>query len=206
MTDVLTTVRKEIGNIPKRGRNPHFGNTYATYEDIRAAVDPVLEKHGIKVIQALTSVEGKPALYTSVEGDDGLSFGGMVPLPGDTAQAIGASITYMRRYALVTILGLITEDDDDGNSAQPARVSMGAVESAIANGIEKSFPGTTVESAPSGDGPSEKQWSYLASLTKQTVEVCKAQYGALTKKQMSQTIDSLKPSAKPQYPAGQEEF
>ena len=185
MTDVLTTVRKEIGNIPRRGRNPHFGNTYATYEDIRAAVDPVLEKHGVYVRQALSDVDGKAALHTSVWNGEEQIVTGTVPLPGDTAQAIGASITYMRRYALVTALGLLTEDDDDGNSARPVQAQQ----------VAQAFPGATVEQSP--NAPSEKQWGYLAKLTKQTVEACKAQYGALDKKQMSQTIDSLKPSQNP---------
>lgn len=34
-------------------------------------------------------------------------------------QAIGSCITYARRYALASVLGIASEDDDDGNSAQP---------------------------------------------------------------------------------------
>jgi hypothetical protein len=35
----------------------------------------------------------------------------------NSPQAIGSAITYMRRYAISAVLGLIVEEDDDGNKA-----------------------------------------------------------------------------------------
>jgi hypothetical protein len=36
-----------------------------------------------------------------------------------TPQGQGSGITYMRRYALSAMLGIATEDDDDGQAAEP---------------------------------------------------------------------------------------
>ena len=35
-------------------------------------------------------------------------------------QEVGSAITYMRRYTLLSILGLVGEEDDDAERAQPA--------------------------------------------------------------------------------------
>ena len=203
--NALNAFRKDVGTIPKNGVNPHFHSKFAKYEDIRAHVDPIMEKHGISVFQTLGGEEGRPTLFTSLTVNGTAVGGGSVPLPGETAQQIGASVTYMRRYALVTILGLVTDDDDDGNSAQPrTQTSQGGHQRPAQQVVADAFPGATEQANP--DAPSEKQWGYLAKLTKQTVEACKAQYGALSKREMSTTIDGLKPSPQPQYPAGHEEF
>jgi ERF superfamily len=42
--------------------------------------------------------------------------------PKDSSpQGQGSAITYLRRYALSAVLGIATEDDDDGNAASSAK-------------------------------------------------------------------------------------
>jgi len=112
--DALDAFRVDVGSIPKRGYNPHFSSHFADYEDIRDAVDPNLPVHGLAVTQTMTDLSGRPALRTALYFNGSVAEEGTVPLPGDTAQAVSASNTYMRRIALVTILGLRTDDDTDG--------------------------------------------------------------------------------------------
>ena len=38
----------------------------------------------------------------------------IIPLPKNDPQGMGSAITYARRYALTAMLGIITEEDDDG--------------------------------------------------------------------------------------------
>jgi hypothetical protein len=54
-----------------------------------------------------------------VDSDDGLS--GRIPLLLDkgNSQGLGSALTYARRYALVSVLNLTADEDDDGNSASP---------------------------------------------------------------------------------------
>jgi hypothetical protein len=39
----------------------------------------------------------------------------LLPLKDQSPQGVGSAITYARRYALAAVLGLATEEDDDGN-------------------------------------------------------------------------------------------
>ena len=42
----------------------------------------------------------------------------VVPLPKADPQGVGISMTYMRRYALSAMLGIVTEEDTDGELPQ----------------------------------------------------------------------------------------
>ncbi len=99
---------------------------YAPHELIVAAVRKPLEDNGLAVSQTLSiTTDGRPALRTILLHSSGERIEDVFPLPlkdGMTAQELGSAITYIRRYALSAILGLATEDDDDGNRASGNRV------------------------------------------------------------------------------------
>jgi len=40
-----------------------------------------------------------------------------------TPQALGSAITYMKRYAYASIVGVVDGEDGDGNTATPAKTS-----------------------------------------------------------------------------------
>lgn len=94
---------------------------YAPLDAIVSKVQPVLKKHALSFSQLLDNVDGKPALRTSLLHEGGEVIEGVCPLPinGEhlSAQEFGSLVTYMRRYALVALLGIATEEDDDGNHA-----------------------------------------------------------------------------------------
>lgn len=100
---------------------------YAPHELIVAAVRKPLEDCGLAVSQTLSvTPDGRPALRTMLLHSSGERMDDVFPLPlkdGMSAQEIGSAITYIRRYALSAILGLATEDDDDGNRASGNRVT-----------------------------------------------------------------------------------
>ncbi|GEB80381.1 hypothetical protein DDE01_17960 [Desulfovibrio desulfuricans] len=45
----------------------------------------------------------------------------VMPLPKSDPQGYGSAMTYARRYALSAMLGMVTEDDDDGEAASRDR-------------------------------------------------------------------------------------
>ena len=122
---------------------------YAPHELIVAAVRQPLAKRGLSVTQTLSAMpDGRPALRTILLHSSGERIEDTFPLPlreGMTAQEIGSAITYIRRYALSAILGLATEDDDDGNRASGNKVtnrSDGASPSASDGSADTSYQET----------------------------------------------------------------
>lgn len=101
---------------------------YAEFSDIRAAVKDILSDNGLSVIQSTSATpSGGTILLTTLLHDSGQWIRGEMPvrLPeGETGpQAFGSALTYAKRYAYTSILGLATEDDDDGNTAEGNHVT-----------------------------------------------------------------------------------
>ena len=93
--------------------------SYAPLDAILTAVRPVLSRHGLSVTQRLEDVGGRPGLRTELRHAEGGVLGASFPLATvpESPQQLGSLLTYLRRYALVALLGVATEDDDDGNTA-----------------------------------------------------------------------------------------
>jgi hypothetical protein len=119
LAHALLGFQSEVGKIKKEAKNTFFGK-YASLSSVLDTIDPVLSKCGIVVIQS-PSGDGKSIqlITTIIEAESGEfieSEFSMVPVKQDP-QGMGSCITYMRRYALASILKLNVDDDDDGNSA-----------------------------------------------------------------------------------------
>lgn len=92
---------------------------YATFDAIVEMVRPVLSKHGLAILQPATTHDGivtvaMRLLHKSgqwVEEDLNIATASADP------QQLGSLITYMRRYSLCSMLGIASEEDDDGNAA-----------------------------------------------------------------------------------------
>ena len=96
-----------------------YNYSYFDINQIIVAMKTVLAKHGIAVLQPLTSLDGKPALSTViVDKETGANQTFTTPLLelGD-AQKQGGCITYFRRYALVALFCMEAEDDDAANAS-----------------------------------------------------------------------------------------
>lgn len=115
MYEKLLNVQRELGAIQKDSTNPYFKSKYFDINALLAHVKPVLNKHGLVIIQALTNINGKSALDTQIiDSENGKMFRPepvILPECAD-AQKFGSAITYFRRYAIQTLLALEAEDDD----------------------------------------------------------------------------------------------
>jgi hypothetical protein len=92
---------------------------YAPLDVVLAAVRGPLSANGLAISQLLDGDD----IVTLLLHEGGGRLEGRVPLPyksGDTIQALGSAITYMRRYAIQAILGIAAEEDDDGDRASKA--------------------------------------------------------------------------------------
>ena len=127
LAKALLKFQSSIGTIKKDAQNPHFKSNFASLSGILDAVSPVLSEVGLVILQHPsgdgTVVNLETILIHAETGEYMSSEFTMKPVKLDP-QGIGSCITYMRRYALGSILEL-NIDDDDGNAAsqqkQPAK-------------------------------------------------------------------------------------
>lgn len=104
----------------KDSNNPHFKSKYADLSSVWAAIKPALQACGLGVLQPLVEAPaGHVGVNTILVHESGqtLSSTSFIPFRDATnPQAAGSAITYARRYALSSLLGVCPEDDD-GNTA-----------------------------------------------------------------------------------------
>ena len=110
----LLQIKHDIGTVNKGATNPFFSSKYVEINSLLEAINPILNKHGVLLTQPLTTVDGKPAIQTMLidSGSGEFIEGTSVITEMKDAQKQGASVTYHRRYGVLSILGLGAQDDD----------------------------------------------------------------------------------------------
>ena len=115
----LFEAKKEIGKISKDSENPYFKSNYLSLNGLIDAVEDVLNKNGLLLLQPIVNGSVRTEIRDSNKDgstSDSFVFSEM-ELPKITdSQKLGSAITYFRRYTLESLLGLKAEDDD-GNLA-----------------------------------------------------------------------------------------
>lgn len=117
----LLAAQAEMPALQKSGINPHFKNKYVPLEQLIPAILPILNKHGLVLLQMPSNIEGEPALTTAIyHAESGESVTSTMPLmlAKDDPQGQGSGITYARRYAAMGFLALVGDLDDDAEGAK----------------------------------------------------------------------------------------
>lgn len=116
-------LQHDLTLIQKDKVNPFHKSKYASLDDIQLALQPLLKKHGLGYTQTVT----QDGLVTTLHDTEGQTIeGGVYPLDLTLEpQKLGSAITYAKRYALSSFLGLIIGgDDDDGNETTIAQTDQ----------------------------------------------------------------------------------
>lgn len=119
LSGALSKAQAEMGKAPKDSANPFFKSKYADLATVVTTATPVLAKHDLAVAQACDESERGVTVVTVLMHKSGQWMSSrlnMVPVKNDP-QGIGSAITYARRYAYMGIIGLVADEDDDGNKA-----------------------------------------------------------------------------------------
>ena len=104
--DRTVTVRMKTGG--------SYTFAYAPLDTVLAAVRGPLAANGLAVSQLLDGGD----LVTLLLHESGESLSGRWTLPPhQDIQGLGSAVTYLRRYALQALLGIASEEDDDGNAS-----------------------------------------------------------------------------------------
>jgi hypothetical protein len=118
----LAALQAELPTVPKahtatvKSDKGSYSYTYAGLADVSEAALPLLSKHGLSFV----TLPAAGALTGVLLHSSGQRLTASLPIHGSTPQQIGSSLTYMRRYLLGCMTGLVTDDDDDGRQAQAA--------------------------------------------------------------------------------------
>ena len=121
----------KVTGVSKTGQKYEYTFSYADIGDVLACVLPVLSKHGLALTQPTRIQDGSIVLVTRVHfGAEVIESEYPVCSLNGNHQAMGSAMTYARRYALTSLLGVSAVDDTDGEGAAPAgdgdRVKMTA--------------------------------------------------------------------------------
>lgn len=115
----LAKAQSEIQPALKDSVNPFFKSKYADLSSVWSACKPALSKNGLAVLQTMDNLNGQLVLLTTLAHSSGQWIRSPLPIVSakQDAQSIGSAITYMRRYSLAAMVGVTTDEDDDGNAA-----------------------------------------------------------------------------------------
>jgi hypothetical protein len=132
----LVSAFSSMPHITYDAQNSHFKASYLSLSGLLNAVRPVLGKYNLGITQDVrTDSNAKEVVIVTTlvhtSGQKAESSQLRIPVAQFTAQQLGSSITYGRRYSLLSMLGVAGEDDD-GEAATP-KVKTVATKKDIAN-------------------------------------------------------------------------
>lgn len=116
----LASLQQEVPVILKDTSG--YGYKYADLPAIFEVINPLMAKHGLGFYQAVNGTKIKTVIFhiesaETLESDTDIPQG--VQLKGmNDFQVLGSAITYIKRYALSALLGLVTDKDTDGAGEQ----------------------------------------------------------------------------------------
>lgn len=116
----LAKTQRELKPAVKDSTNPAFrGTKYADLTAVWDACRDALSNNGISVLQVPNFDSVDMWLETVLLHTSGESISGRYPIRPTKAdpQGYGSALTYARRYSLASMVGVVADDDDDGNAA-----------------------------------------------------------------------------------------
>ena len=116
----LAEFQQEVPVIHKATQG--YGYTYADLPKIFETINPLLKKNGLGFTQLINGTDLITILFHCESGESIESKTAIpqnVQLKGmNDFQVLGSAITYLRRYALSSICGLVTDKDTDASGEQ----------------------------------------------------------------------------------------
>jgi len=127
----LVAAQAELKNPSLDSTNPHFKSKFASLANVRNVVTTTFAKHGLAIVQNLSSTDRGINCTTLIVHSSGEWMeSDLVSIPATKmdAQGFGSAATYARRYSLSAFASVVGDDDDDGNeAAKPTKKELSAV-------------------------------------------------------------------------------
>jgi hypothetical protein len=125
LATALSIVQGKLSHAKKDSANPFFKSKYADLESVWDACRDLLAGNGLSVMQFPGEfIDGTMSMTTILAHSSGEWIGQEMSLPVSKpdAQGSGSALTYMRRYALAAVIGVV-QADDDANAAVQSKSS-----------------------------------------------------------------------------------
>lgn len=169
LAKALSKVQSELRPAAKDSANPFFKSKYADLNSVWDSCRELLTENGLSVVQTNQIATDGVIVETILLHSSGQYIGGelFLPLAKSDPQGVGSAITYGRRYGLAAIVGIVADEDDDGNAtSKPPKQKQN--DAPMPDRILKAQQsirqlGGEVEARVRG----ESDEAYLASLTEQ---------------------------------------
>lgn len=123
----LAKAQGQVETAFKDGENPHYNSRFADLDAVWRACRTALSDNGLSVIQLPRTGYRGDARAVTVRTQVGHASGQWTSceLSAEVRdfmpQTVGSAITYLRRYSLMSMVGVAPGDDDDGEGAQGRR-------------------------------------------------------------------------------------
>ena len=119
----LANFQQEVPTIHKATQG--FGYTYADLTAIYKVINPLMKKNGLgftqllqdnKMVTIVFHIESCETIESRTDIPMNVQLKGM-----NDFQVMGSAITYLRRYSLSSVLGLVTDKDTDAGGEQVSK-------------------------------------------------------------------------------------
>ncbi len=180
-SEAMNATQEEMRPVAADAHNPQTKSKYASYAALDRALRPIYAKHGFSL--SFTTADGAPPdhvrVVCKVSHRDGHKEFPHLDMPADgkgakggdvmtKTHAIGAAVTYGKRYLLGMIFNIAVGEDDDGNSNGGKALSQ-AAQDAIAEINACQYPSELVlwkknKSAQVSSAVTNHEWSEIVAL------------------------------------------
>jgi hypothetical protein len=166
----MKAAQAEMPQVVRGAENSHTKSSYAKYEAISAAMQPIIDRHGFSLSFGTedSPLDGHKRIVCDVGHEEGFEKRFHLDLPVDGAgaqgkanknptQAVGSTLSYGRRYLKTLIFDVAVKDeDDDGQSAGDT--------GGVISEEQRSHLQALIERA-GGDTPTFCAWAKIESLS-----------------------------------------
>jgi ERF superfamily len=134
LSKALVNFQKEMNPVSFDATNPFFKSKYVTLSALVSESKDLLAKNGLVVSQLIEDEGSVTTILLHTSGEYLSSKLSLKPVKDDP-QGHGSAITYARRYAYASILGIVSDSDDDGNQASSAKPAVSQPQTKTVNRI-----------------------------------------------------------------------
>ncbi len=116
----VSIAQGEMNPASKSTVNPFFKSTYSNLTQVWDAIREPLSKNNLSVFQDVVTTSNGIAVTTRLAHSSGqwMEFGPLeINLIKKDAQSLGSATSYAKRYALCAAVGVVSDEDDDGEKA-----------------------------------------------------------------------------------------